>query len=54
MSSNILYLTAEMAKDSSLNLGDKFLLARFIDLCTMKKATVLHTTHVIVLLKSLA
>ena len=38
MSSNILYLTAEMAKDSSLNLGDKFLLARFIDLCTMKKS----------------
>lgn len=38
MSSNILYLTAEMAKDSSLNLGDKLLLARFIDLCTMKKS----------------
>ena len=38
MSSNILYLTAEIAKDSSLNLGDKFLLARFIDLCTMKKS----------------
>ncbi len=38
MSSNILYLTAEMAKDSSLNLGDKFLLARFINLCTMTKS----------------
>lgn len=38
MSSNILYLTAEMAKDSSLNMGDKMLLARFINLCTMAKS----------------
>lgn len=38
MTTNILYLTAEIAKDSSLNLGDKLLLARFINLCTMPKS----------------
>lgn len=38
MKTNILYLTAEMAKDSSLNMGDKMLLARFINLCTLPKS----------------
>ena len=38
MKTNVLYLTAEMAKDSSLNMGDKMLLARFINLCTLPKS----------------
>lgn len=38
MKTNILYLTAKMAKDSSLNMGDKMLLARFINLCTLPKS----------------
>lgn len=38
MKKNFVYLTAEIAKDNSLNLGDKLLLARLIDLCLLTKS----------------